>query len=416
MSTAHAVEPATSVAAAGASRVVSIDIFRGLTMAVMIFVNALADGAHGLPWWTYHAHADWDVMTYVDMVFPFFLFIVGMAVPLSVEQRLKRDPSPAKLWLHVALRTLSLLVLGLILANAEKADDSLMAIGGNEWALLGLISAGLYLNVYPKSRRFPSYAKFLRAAGLIGIVVTFAIFRRTTPSGHVAWIDFSYPEILGLIAFAYLAVAILYIPTRRWRWAAPFWFVLLVALNAGCTARAFGLPVRLPIYFWPFDNGAHACIVMAGVITSQIFLGLHPGKDGRPAAKSATMTAIVFAAIAFVAGWIAIPLGISKIRATPTWSLWSIAAAVLVFTLLFWVCDQYRRTAWAFLLRPAGSNTLLTYLLPDLWAFLFGALGIVWLDTHFKLGWQGVVKTLAFTVLMLALSWVLTRAKLRLQL
>ena len=78
--------PALETAAPSAvSRVVSIDIFRGLTMAAMIFVNALAD-VRGLPWWTYHAHANEDVMTYVDMVFPFFLFIVGMSLPLSVAQ------------------------------------------------------------------------------------------------------------------------------------------------------------------------------------------------------------------------------------------------------------------------------------------------------------------------------------------
>ena len=75
-----------------APRVVSIDIFRGLTMAVMIFVNQLS-GVPGLPWWTYHAHAQQELMTYVDMVFPFFLFSVGMSMPLSVAQRLKRNPS-----------------------------------------------------------------------------------------------------------------------------------------------------------------------------------------------------------------------------------------------------------------------------------------------------------------------------------
>ena len=75
-----------------APRVISIDIFRGLTMSVMIFVNALAD-VRGLPRWTYHAHRSEDYMTYVDMVFPFFLFIVGMSLPLSITQRMKRDAS-----------------------------------------------------------------------------------------------------------------------------------------------------------------------------------------------------------------------------------------------------------------------------------------------------------------------------------
>ena len=139
-----------------APRVVSIDIFRGLTMAVMIFVNALAE-VHGLPWWTYHAHAQEDVMTYVDMVFPFFLFIVGMSLPLSIAHRLKRNPSLFALWVHVLVRVIGLVVLGLILANAEKCDPRLMGISGSTWALLALVCGGLYLNNYGKSEKYSGY-------------------------------------------------------------------------------------------------------------------------------------------------------------------------------------------------------------------------------------------------------------------
>lgn len=416
MSTSVSVESAAPAITRASSRVVSIDIFRGFTMAVMIFVNAVSDSVHGLPWWSYHAHAEWDAMTYVDMVFPTFLFIVGMSMPLSVEQRLKRDASMPRLWLHVFIRSVSLLVLGLILANAERVDEARTGMHGSIWALLGLISAGLYLNVYPRSERFAKLWLILRGAGLVGVTVAFVIFRGVSHHGHQVWIEFGYPEILGLIGFAYFAVAVLYIPTRNWRWAAPAWFILLVALNAGSTARVLGLPVPLSSYIWPFDNGAHVSIVMAGVVTSQIFLGLHPGKGERPSARSATIAAFVFAAIALVGGWIAMPLGISKIRATPTWSLWSVAAAVILFTLLYWICDQWKHTAWAALFKPAGANTLLTYLLPDLTLFLFFTFGITWMDTHLTAGAQGVLKCVAFTVAMLGLSWLATRARLRLQL
>jgi hypothetical protein len=394
-----------------ASRIVSIDIFRGLTMAVMIFVNALS-GVSGLPWWTYHAHANEDVMTYVDMVFPFFLFIVGMSLPLSVAQRLKRNPSMPALWLHVAVRAASLIGLGLILANAEKADSSRMAINGNLWALLGLLSAALYLNVYPASKRFPAYSKILRGIGLAGVVLLFAIFRRTTHSGQAAWIDPSYPEILGLIGFSYLAVSVLYIPTRRWKWAPSFWFLAMLALCIVATAKIIVWPNKWPIYFWPFNNGAMACIILAGVITSQIFVG----SDQRQAPKRAISIAVGFALFILIAGWICTPLGISKIRATPTWSLYSIGASVLFFTLLYWVCDVKRRTSWAFLLRPAGANTLLTYLLPDLWYFLFATMGVTYLDTHLSLGWPAVLKTVLFTLVMLVLASAFTKAKVRLQL
>src|SRR5579863_6791539 len=133
MSTAGAVQTVSPAAVSAATRVASIDIFRGLTIAVMIFVNELAE-VRGLPWWTYHAHANQDVMTYVDMVFPFFLFIVGMSMPLSVEQRLRRNSSMARLWLHVVVRSFSLLVLGLILANAENADRTRTGMNGSTWA------------------------------------------------------------------------------------------------------------------------------------------------------------------------------------------------------------------------------------------------------------------------------------------
>ncbi len=397
------------------SRIVSIDVFRGLTMAVMIFVNALAS-VPDLPWWTYHAHAMEDRMTYVDMVFPFFLFAVGLSLPISVARRLKRNPSLPGLWLHVVLRVIGLVALGLILANAEKADPSRMAIGGNLWALLGLVSAALYLYAYPRvysrSVRFPAYPVVLRTIGIVGVLILFAVFRRTSSDGQAAWIDPSYPEILGLIGFSYLAVAILYIPTRRWRWASLIWFVLLLALCTFSTAKLIPIPGRIPIYLWPFGNGAMSSIVMAGVVTSQLLLGT----DRRPAPKLAIPQAIGLGTMTLIAGWICIPLGISKIRATPTWSLWSAGAAMLLFALLYWLCDLKGRNKWAILVKPAGSNALLTYLLPDLWYFLFACAGITYLDTHFSFGWPAVVKTFIFTLFMLALASLLTKAKVRLQL
>ena len=397
-------------AASPAPRVVSIDIFRGLTMAVMIFVNALSS-VPGLPWWTYHAHAEEDVMTYVDMVYPFFLFIVGMSLPLSVAQRLKRNPSHPALWLHVLLRVLGLLVLGLILANADNCDRARMPLGGGAWAFLALVSAGLYLNDYPESIRFPPYPNVLRFVGLAGVAVLLAIFRRATPDGRVAWLDFGYPEILGLIALSYLAAAILYIPTRRWAWAPAVWFILLVALCAFSTAKVLAFPTRIPLYFWPFGNGAMACVIMAGVVTSALYAGAQSSRKSlRPMALAAS-----FGLLALVAGFLLTPLGISKIRATPTWSLYSVGAAVLVFTLLYWVCDVKLWTRWAFFVRPAGENTLTTYLLPDLWYFLSVAQGFTYLDTHFVSGWQAVVKTIAFTFAMLGVAWAVTRVKVRLR-
>ena len=390
-------------------RIASIDVFRGITMAVMIFVNAL-DGVRGLPWWTHHAHANWDLMTYVDMVFPFFLFAIGLSLPIAVESRLKRNPSSAALWIHVLVRSVSLVVLGLILANAAKADHARMGISGSLWALLGILCAALFLLDYSGLKRQP-YARILKGVGLLGIVILYAIFRGSA-GGDSSWIDFSYPEILGLIGCSYFAVAILYIPTRRWRWAPAIWFVLLVALCALSTDRMTLIHIRLPLYIWPFGNGAMSCIIMAGIVTTLFFRKANAGAPS----PTGIVRAIAFGIIALGAGWALKPLGISKIRATPTWSLWCIGAAAILFALLYWICDVKQWKRWAAPVHAAGANTLTTYLLPDLWDFALGALGLFFYDRIFPSGWQGVIKTIVFTCMILALASLLTRARIRLQL
>ena len=400
-----------SVTVVAAPRVVSIDIFRGLTMAVMIFVNELSN-AHGLPWWTYHAPGNVNMMTYVDMVFPFFLFLVGMSLPLSIERRLKRNSSLTALWLHVVIRVLALVVLGLILANAGKADPMRMGFRGSIWALAALASAALYLNVYAKSERFTPYFRMLRLLGLVGVIVLFILFSRIGPHGNAAWIDGSYPEILGFIGYSYLAAALLYIPTRRWDWAPPVWFALLLLLCVASTAKVIAFPGHIPLYFWPFGNGAMVSIVMAGVITSSIFLG----RNRRPSWRKAIAQAVGFFLFTLAAGATLAPLGISKIRATPTWCLYSIAAAVLVFTLLYWICDVRRWIGWALFLLPAGSNALLTYLLPDIWYFLMISMGSTYLETLFRTGWPAVLEALLFCLGVLWAAAGLTKIGIGLQL
>jgi heparan-alpha-glucosaminide N-acetyltransferase len=400
-----AVAPPVVARSPSSARVVSIDIFRGITMAVMIFVNDL-DSVHGLTKWTYHMPANVDAMTYVDMVFPAFLFIVGMSLPIAVEHRLRRNPSVARLWLHVVLRSLALLILGLILANADHGDRKAMHMSPYLWALLGLAGAMLLWNVYIGLSKPVIVA--LRAAGAALLIFDFVIYRRSTPAGET-WIHFAYPEILGLIGLTYFAVCLLYLPARRWRFAPVAWLVILVAYNSACCAHWLRVD-HLSLYVWPFGNGAMASLVMAGIATSGIFLS----GDNRPARK--IQLGILLAVVSFAAGWFLRPLGISKIRATPTWALWTVAASCVLFSLLYWLCDLNKRTGWAWLVRPAGSNTLLTYLIPDLYYYFAALTGTEWVLGHWNHGWPGIIRAVCFTITMLLVAHAATRARLRLQL
>ena len=155
-----------------------------------------------------------------------------------------------------------------------------------------------------------------------------------------------------------------------------------------------------------------AAIAMAGVISSKIFVadrGVH-----KPTFRQKAITGAVVGVTMILCGWFLSPLGISKIRATPTWSLYSTGCSILLFTLLYWICDVKRATGWARFVRPAGENTLLTYLLPDFYFFIAAASGFTYFATHLNSGLPGALRCAFFTALILLLSALLTKWKVRL--
>ncbi len=393
----------------GATRAVSVDVFRGLTMLVMIFVNELA-GVRGLPAWTYHMPTEVDAMSYVDMVFPAFLFVMGLSLPLAVRSRLLRGTSAASLWLHIVVRSLILMLLGLLLANADKANRALMPLHltSDDWSLLALIGAALliYVGPTPAGNLWRTVSKVV---GALLLATMLLIFRRADEQGHVRWLDFSYWEILGIIGWTYLATCALWLPFRRWRAAPIILLITMCAFNMATAAGFIGFPATLPLYLWPWSNGAFAVLTMSGIVTAQILLTDEWGftlsnKLGR---------ATGFGVVLLLAGAISVPLGISKNRATPTWCLVSAGTSVLLFVLLYWICDVHGRTRWAAFVRPAGSNTLLTYLLPDFFAF---GVSLAWLPRMWSYGLPGAFRAAVFTALMLLISAVLTRWRIRLRL
>lgn len=93
-------------------RVMSLDLLRGATIGLMILVNNPGD--ERTAYWPLR-HADWNGWTPTDLVFPFFLFIVGVSIAFSLRARLERGASRAELIGHVLWRGLVLLALGVFL-------------------------------------------------------------------------------------------------------------------------------------------------------------------------------------------------------------------------------------------------------------------------------------------------------------
>jgi predicted acyltransferase len=98
----------------GASRLLSLDAFRGLTVAGMVLVNNPGTWAH--IYWPLE-HAEWDGWTPTDFVFPFFLFIVGVSITLSFARRVEKGADDWALFKNVLRRSLIIFGLGLLLSG-----------------------------------------------------------------------------------------------------------------------------------------------------------------------------------------------------------------------------------------------------------------------------------------------------------
>ena len=128
-------------------RMVSLDVFRGATIAGMILVNDPGSWSHIYP---PLEHAEWNGWTPTDLIFPFFLFIVGVSLTLSFASRIARGISRRSLMIHVLRRSALIFAIGLFLNGFPDFDlSSLRIMGVLQRIALCYLGAGLlYLFTY----------------------------------------------------------------------------------------------------------------------------------------------------------------------------------------------------------------------------------------------------------------------------
>ncbi|MGB8480442.1 MAG: heparan-alpha-glucosaminide N-acetyltransferase domain-containing protein [Acidobacteriaceae bacterium] len=118
----------TQTSAVGQShRWLSLDVLRGLTIAFMIMVNNNGDSSRA--YWALQ-HADWNGCTPTDIVFPTFLFLVGISTVLSVNARLAKGATKKSILLHTIRRAVILFLLGLLVNNFPLFDLHTLRVYG----------------------------------------------------------------------------------------------------------------------------------------------------------------------------------------------------------------------------------------------------------------------------------------------
>ena len=240
------------------------------------------------------------------------------------------------------------------------------------------------------------------------LILLLVIYRREF-DGDIYWINPRNWAILGGIGWAYLSVVLIYFITRgNFRWLVVS-FILLVILNVISKAGYVDFLRNLPRFIWPIGSGSLASITMAGLLMSRIFLG----KSIASSIREKYLWGSLYAFLLLLAGWVLMPFGLAKIGSTPSWCLYSAGICVVLFMALYWIVDVKGVTSWAGFMKPAGSNPLLTYILPDVYYAIFGLYHFASIAGE---GWPGVLRSLLFSLFVLGISALLTRMKIRLQL
>ena len=388
-------------------RIVSIDAFRGLTILVMVFVNQLA-GVSGVPQWARHMKADADAMSFVDVVFPAFLFIVGMSIPFALAQRQARGDDGPALQQHVLARTLGLVVLGLFMVNAEDGfNPARMPFNIGWWSLDLYLCTWLIWGVYGGAAA--GGRNTWRAVGVLGLLALSCAYRGG-PDGK-AWMTHQWWGILGLIGWSYLISASVYLAGRAR-------ISLLLAATAACIGF-YALCHAFPAEAYPnwadlTDCGGLVCetsLTLLGVVTALVFLA-RPDERA-PLRRFGQAAALTVACV--VAGALLRPAyTISKIYASPTWCLYSAAICIALFAALHALVDLRGHARWVRWVAPVAAQPLVAYLIPFVVVGIEDALGTGFPDALGH-GVAGVGFCVVFTLFVLGATALITR-KVKLQL
>ena len=382
----------------------SIDILRALTMLLMIFVNDLWT-LTDIPEWLGHKSAHEDGLGLADVVFPAFLFIVGLSIPHAIRARLKKGANTLEIIWHIAERTLALVIMGLFMVNLENIDRSQLLIAKPWWQFLMTLGFFLIWNQY-RDKVFKVVPPLvLRLAGAAILVFLAVIYTGEARDGSQVWMRVHWWGILGLIGWGYLLGALVYLALHN----RPIWIavicLLLYLLNINEFVSLFGIRFRLVV------GASNHASVMTGVMVTVILIWLQE-KDKL---KYLVPLLLAISAVLLLFGFLTRPeWGISKIRSTPSWTAICAGISTGTFIILHFIADRWKLTRWADIIAPAGTSTLTCYLVPYYVYALFSITGF-YLTGFLVTGVVGILKTLVFSLLIIWLTGLLGKLNIKLK-
>lgn len=405
-------------------RELSVDLFRGLVLVLMFFANMMPGE---LPWWMYHAsHSKTTSLTWVDEVWPAFLFATGLSLVLAMTARLDRGDAWHRLVGHILYRGLGLIWIG-----------GLFSWDAYNGSVLGLADVRTY-----------------RLVTYLAIIAAFVNWNRSAPGGS-AWGRrvLRYVKPLGWCWLIYATLTIRYSPKpdqlrsmldylRVWDfppsiiasfgyaflWVTPMWWATRrsaagrIALMGLCFAAVFHwldhgyLRSVLPNLITPMSPWDYRILyVLGGTLLGDALLKARNDPAGfRRYLLWLVFFCLIGAAMAdHKAAWRIV--GARPVERT----LFVVASCSAIFWLLWEFSRLYAGSLW-FPLTHLGKNTMLGYLASQasLNYLLQSATGI-WIAQCLAIsdkGWMGLSFTAFWIAFYTLWVWACNRARIYLRL
>lgn len=363
------------------NRLVSLDVFRGLTIAGMVLVNN--PGSWATIYWPL-GHAEWHGWTPTDLIFPFFLFIVGVAIPLAFGRRFEQGGTKKDLYLKVIRRSVIIFLLGLFLAGFPYFRLATIRIPGvlQRIALCYFFAAFIFLKTKTRTQ----------VLIIVALLVSYwLVMTQLAAPGFVAGDLSKEGSIASFIDRVLLG---------RHIWV------------QGKVYDPEGLLSTVPAI----------ATTLLGVLTGQWL------RSARPAYEKVSGLFVAGTA-SILAGWCwGLFFPVNKALWTSSYVLLTGGMALQFLALCYWLIDIKNYRAWTKPFVVFGVNAIALFVGSGLMAKLFGLIKVSvsdgtrislhsWLYRHLFASWlppyrASLAFAIAFILLWLGLMWILYKRKI----
>jgi predicted acyltransferase len=360
-------------------RLVSLDVFRGMTIAGMVLVN----NPGGSPTYWPLDHAEWNGLTPTDWIFPFFLFIVGVAIAISLGRR-KQIGVTRETYLQIITRAITIYLLGAAVSvvpffqfQATDAPDPVKLL---IWLLF--CAAVFFLLM-----RNWKLAAMTGALALIGIAAMNLAGYNVVPYN---WANFRIAGVLQRISVCYLITSLLFLHTN-WRQQLlisgvlllAYWLLMTAISVPGCEVttmsdKACNLAAyidRMIItepHIWrggKIYDPEGILSTMGAIVTtiSGVLTGLWLKSDRTQADKVNGMFGVGVASLAAGLIWNSY-FPMNKALWTGSYVFATTGLALLTLGFCYWLIDIKGHDRWAWPFKVFGANALALFVFTGFFA------------------------------------------------